>query len=91
MSRRALLSAEQRDRLFAKPTDLAEIARHYILGGEDLALIRSKRRGMNGLGIAVQLCLLRLPGQGLCSCDHLPMRCASHGPPRRNLASLAVW
>ena len=28
MSRRALLSAEQRDRLFAVPTDPAEMARH---------------------------------------------------------------
>ena len=65
MSRRALLSAEQRDRLFAVPSDPAEMARHYVLGDADLALIRSKRRGMNRLGFAVQLCLLRYPGQGL--------------------------
>ena len=65
MSRRALLSAEQRDRLFAIPADRAEMARYYVLGADDLALIRSKRRGMNRLGFAVQLCLLRYPGQGL--------------------------
>ena len=65
MSRRALLSAEQRNRLFAVPTDPAEMARHYVIGDGDLTLIRSKRRGMNRLGFAVQLCLLRYPGQGL--------------------------
>ena len=72
MSRRTLLSAEQRDRLFAVPTDPAEMARHYVLGADDLALIRSKRRGMNRLGFAVQLCLLRYPGQGLGPGDHPP-------------------
>ncbi|HEY5300235.1 MAG TPA: Tn3 family transposase [Acetobacteraceae bacterium] len=72
MSRRTLLSAEQRDRLFAIPTDPAEMARHYVLGADDLALIRSKRRGMNRLGFAVQLCLLRYPGQGLGPGDQSP-------------------
>ncbi len=65
MSRRTLLSAEQRARLFAVPTDPAEMAKHYVLGAEDLALVRSKRRAANRLGFAVQLCLLRHPGQGL--------------------------
>ena len=65
MSRRTLLTAEQRARLFAIPTGPAEMARHYVLGAEDLALLRSKRRGVNRLGFAVQLCLLRYPGQGL--------------------------
>jgi TnpA family transposase len=74
MSRRALLSAEQRDRLFAIPADRAEMARYYVLGADDLALIRSKRRGMNRLGFAVQLCLLRYPGQGLGVGDRPPRR-----------------
>lgn len=65
MPRRTLLSAEQRDRLFAIPIERAEMAKHYVLDAEDLALIRSKRRGLNRLGFAVQLCLLRHPGQGL--------------------------
>lgn len=65
MSRRTLLSAEQRDRLFAIPVERAEMARHYVLGVDDLTLVRAKRRGMNRLGFAVQLCLLRHPGQGL--------------------------
>src|SRR5208283_3220961 len=72
MSRRTLLSAEQRDRLFAIPVERAEMARHYVLGADDLAFIRSKRRGMNRLGFAVQLCLLRYPGQGLGPGDRPP-------------------
>lgn len=65
MSTRALLSIEQRDRLFAIPVERAEMARHYVLGAEDLKLIGSKRRAPNRLGFAVQLCLLRYPGHGL--------------------------
>lgn len=65
MPRRSLLSAEQRARLFAIPTTPAEMARHYVLSPEDHRLVRAKRRGMNRLGFAVQLCLLRHPGRGL--------------------------
>ena len=72
MSRRTLLSADQRARLFAIPTDRAEMARHYVLGPEDLELVRSKRRAVNRLGFAVQLCLLRHPGQGLGPGEHPP-------------------
>ena len=35
MPHRALLSSEQRIRLFAIPVDPAELARHYVLGTED--------------------------------------------------------
>ncbi len=65
MPRRTLLSAEQRSRLFAIPVDPVEMARHYVLSADDLALARTKRRAVNRLGFAVQLCLLRHPGQGL--------------------------
>ena len=65
MSRRSLLSTEQRTRLFAIPVDPAEMAKHYMLRAEDLALVRTKRRTVNRLGFAIQLCLLRHPGQGL--------------------------
>ncbi len=65
MPRRSLLSAEQRARLFAIPTTPAEMARHYVLSPEDHRLVRTKRRSMNRLGFAAQLCLLRHPGQGL--------------------------
>ncbi len=65
MPRRSLLSAEQRARLFDIPTTPAEMAKHYVLSPEDLVLVRAKRRSMNRLGFAVQLCLFRHSGQGL--------------------------
>jgi TnpA family transposase len=37
-----------------------------------LALIRAKRRSGNRLGFAVELCLLRHPGQGLGFGEHPP-------------------
>ena len=55
MPPRTLLSSEQRTRLFAIPNDSVEMVRHYVLGAEDLALIRTKRRSINRLGFAVQL------------------------------------
>ena len=65
MPRRTLLSFEQRSRLSSIPTDAAEMARHFVLNAEDLALIRTKRRAGNRLGVAVQLCALRYPGRTL--------------------------
>jgi TnpA family transposase len=72
MPRRTLLSPEQRTRLFAVPIDRAEMARHYVLSTEDLTVIRAKRRTVNRLGFAIQLCLLRYPGQGLGHDQHPP-------------------
>jgi TnpA family transposase len=72
MPPRTLLSSEQRTRLFAIPRDSAEMARHYVLGAEDLALIRTKRRSINRLGFAVQLCLLRYPGVGMGPAEQPP-------------------
>ncbi len=72
MSIRALLSAEQRNRLFAIPVERAEMARHYVLAPDDLVLVGAKRRAPNRLGFAIQLCLLRYPGQGLGPGEHPP-------------------
>jgi hypothetical protein len=72
LSTRALLSTEQRNRLFAIPADRAEMARHYVLAPDDLMLIGAKRRTPNRLGFAIQLCLLRYPGQGLGPGEHPP-------------------
>ena len=72
MARRTLLSADQRTRVFGIPTQASEMAKHYVLSPEDLALIRAKRRSSNRLGFAVQLCLLRYPGQGLGFGEHPP-------------------
>ncbi len=72
MPRRALLIADQRARLFAIPVDPAEMARHYIFDKSDLARIRSKRRAVNQLGFAVQMCLFRFRGQGVGPGSRLP-------------------
>ena len=72
MPPRTLLSFEQRTRLFAIPSDSVEMARHYLLGAEDLALIRTKRRSINRLGFAIQLCLLRYPGLGMGPAEQPP-------------------
>jgi TnpA family transposase len=65
MPARTLLSSEQRTRLFSTPTDPSEMVRHYTLGADDLALVRTKRRSVNRVGFGVQLCLLRYPGFGM--------------------------
>ena len=65
MPARSLLSPEQRNRLFSIPTDPTEMVRHYTLGADDLVLIRTRRRSINHLGFAIQLCLLKYPGLGL--------------------------
>ncbi len=72
MPPRTLLSAEQRTRLFAIPTESAEMVRHYTLGADDLALVRTKRRSVNRVGFAIQLCLLRYPGFGLGPAEQPP-------------------
>ena len=64
MPARTLPSSKQRTRLFFMSADPAEI-RHYNFGPGDLALIRTKRRSVNRVGFAVQLCLVRYPGFGL--------------------------
>jgi Domain of unknown function (DUF4158) len=65
MPRRTLLSSEQRVRLFSIPIDAAEMTRYFVLSAEDLTLIRTKRRAVNRLGFAIQLCTLRHPGRVL--------------------------
>src|SRR5271167_1634848 len=80
MPPRTLLSPEQRTRLFAIPTDTAEMTRHYVLDTDDLALVGARRRAGNRLGFAVQLCALRHPGRVLDP---------SESPPAPMLAFLA--
>ena len=65
MPRCTLLSSQQRARLFSIPIDAAEMTRHFVLRAEDLTLIRTKRRAVNRLGFAIQLCALRHPGRVL--------------------------
>jgi len=63
--RRALLSATDRDSLLAVPETRDEVIRQYTLSERDRSLIRQRRGDANCLGFAVQLCLLRYPGNGL--------------------------
>lgn len=62
-----ILIEAQRAELLQIPDDMSEreLARHYTLSPDDLALIHRRRRGPNRLGFAVQLCLLRFPGRTL--------------------------
>ena len=43
MSRRTLLSSEQRTRLFGVPTDAAEMAKHCVLSADDLVSVCLKK------------------------------------------------
>ena len=71
--RRLILSAAERDSLLALPDTEDELIRHYTLSEADLSLIRQRRGQENRLGFAVQLCLLRYPGQGLLPDAVVPM------------------
>ena len=65
MPRRSILSASERESLLALPDTEDELIRHYTFSEPDLSMIRQRRGDANRLGVAVQLCLLRFPGQGL--------------------------
>jgi Domain of unknown function (DUF4158) len=65
MSRRELLTEDERAQLFGVPVDEASLARHYTLSPYDLEHLLAKRGARNILGAAVQLALLRHPGFGL--------------------------
>jgi TnpA family transposase len=65
MPRRSILSPAERTGLLALPDSKDELIRHYTFSETDLALICQRRGEPNRLGLAVQLCLLRYPGQSL--------------------------
>ena len=73
MPRRSILSAAERTNLLALPDTEDELIRHYTFSEPDLSLIRQRRGDANRLGLAVQLCLLRFPGQGLLPSTAVPM------------------
>ena len=64
MARRNLLTPDERQILFGVPTDRENLARHYMLSSQDLALVATRRGDTNQIGFAVQLGLLRHPGFG---------------------------
>jgi TnpA family transposase len=65
MPRREVLSPAQRDSLLAFPNSEQEIVFHYTLNEHDLSIIRRRRGAHNRLGLSIQLCYLRYPGQPL--------------------------
>ena len=73
MPRRSILSAAERASLLLPPNTEDELIRHYAFGETDLSLIRQRRGDANRLGVALQLCLLRFPGQGLLPDASMPM------------------
>lgn len=73
MPRRSILSAAERESLLAFPDSNDELIRHYTLSEADLSLISQRRGDANRLGFAVQLCLLRHPGQGLLAESSVPV------------------
>ena len=65
MPRQIILSALEREVLLAPPANRDELIRWHTFSELDLALVRQRWGDANRLGFAVQLCLLRYPGQGL--------------------------
>ena len=64
MARRNLLIPDERQILFGVPTDRENLAPHYMLSSQDLALVATRRGDTNQIGFAVHLGLLRHPGFG---------------------------
>ena len=63
MPRRSILSASERECLFALPDNQDDLIRHYTFSESDLSIIRQHRGMANRLGFAVQLCYMRYPGR----------------------------
>ena len=63
MAHRTILTDRQRAALFGLPADEATHLRFHVLGDQDIALIRRRRRPRNRLGFALQLCAFRYPGR----------------------------
>lgn len=62
MSRRSILTTQERQSLLALPDNQADFIRHYSLSESDISLIKQKRGDANRLGFSIQLCYMRYPG-----------------------------
>jgi TnpA family transposase len=69
-----ILNARQRKELTRIPENLEsrDIAHHYTLLPDDIALINEQHSQSNRLGFAVQLCVLRFPGRALVDLPGVP-------------------
>ncbi len=72
MPRRSILTTAERAVLLAVPEAGDELIRLYTFSDADLSLIGQHRGDANRLGLAVQLALLRFPGQGLAADAEAP-------------------
>jgi hypothetical protein len=72
MPRRSILSAVERESLFALPESKDELIRLYSLNANDLSIIRQRRGIENRLGFAVHLCYMRFPGRILGASEKPP-------------------
>lgn len=62
MPRRLVLTASERESLFALPENQDDLIRYYTFNAHDLSIIRLHREDVNRLGFAIQLCYMRYPG-----------------------------
>ncbi len=65
MTRRQLLTEDERRLLFGVPEGADALTRHYSFTRSDQELLAERRGNTNRLGFAVQLALLRHPGMAL--------------------------
>ncbi len=72
MPRRSILSTNERANLLAMPENQDDLIRFYTFNESDMALIQQRRGQANRLGFAVQLALLRYPGDALGTDTQLP-------------------
>ena len=73
MPRRSILTKRQQARLLDLPTDPARLQVHYTLDDFDLEQIKQRRRPLNKMGFALQLCALRYPGRLLAPGETIPV------------------
>ena len=72
MARRTVLTSRQRSALFSLRQREADLLRHCTVSDEDLQHIGARRRSVNKLGFALQLCVLRYPGRLLTPGEFVP-------------------
>ena len=65
MPRRSILSAVEKEGLIAIPIDKESLIERYTLCEKDISWVNQRRGDQNRLGMAIQICLLLYPGQGL--------------------------
>lgn len=72
MALRPLGTAAERGQVLALHAGEPDLTTHYTLGDADMSLIRQHRGDANKLGYAIQLCLLRYPGNALADDTYVP-------------------